>query len=192
MPVAAVPGSPARKEAIVSKRWLVVILALATFSLVAVPAAAGPKGIDRPFSASYEGTARWEFPGVFPSECDAVTTISQATGIATHLGKVDFASWHCPAEPGYVMDGHATITAADGDRLHVRYDYDPLDETNVILMTFDGGTGRFEGASGSGRWTYGVVPEMIEGCNPDPDPFACMDFTVPWEWWSTMEGSISY
>jgi hypothetical protein len=191
LPVAAVPGSPARKEAIVSKRWLVVVLALATFCLVAVPAAAGPKGIDRPFSASYEGFARWEFPGSFPPGCKEVTTISGATGIATHLGRVDFAGWHCPAEPANRHDGHATITAANGDELHVRYDYDPLDETNVIPFTFDGGTGRFEGASGSGEWTYGVAPVMIEGCT-DPDPFACMDFTVPWEWWSTMEGSISY
>ncbi len=173
------------------KRWLFVLVTLGLLAMVAGPVSAGPGGTDRPFEAEYVGAAHWEFPGVYEPGCSEVTTISDATGKATHLGAVEFASWHCPGEPDYIMDGYATIVAANGDELYVRYDYDPFDETNRIPITFDGGTGRFVGATGSGIWTYGVTPVLVDGCD-DPEDFACLDFGVAWPWWSEMEGIISY
>lgn len=175
-----------------SKRWLVVLSVAAMFLVAVTPiAAAAPRGADRPFEASFEGQAHWEFPGNFASECVEITTVTVSPGWATHMGKATIASSHCPAEPGHLDDGVGAITAANGDQLFMVYDYDPLDEGNTISVRFDGGTGRFEGASGEALWTYYVLPEFTAGCE-DPDPFNCLDFTVPWEWGSTMEGHIDY
>jgi hypothetical protein len=71
------------------------------------------------------------------------------------------------------------------------YDYDPFSESNWILAYFDGGIGRFAEASGEGVWTYYITPELKEGCD-DPENLDCLDFLVPWTWWSTLAGSISY
>ena len=105
------------------------------------------------------------------------------------MGKVMLSSSHCPGEPGNTNDGFGTIKAADD--AYMVYDYDPLDEGNEIEVTFDGGTGRFSEATGTAVWTYYVIPEFVVGCD-DPDPSNCMDFTVPWQWSSTLLGSISY
>lgn len=174
-----------------SKRWLIV-LCVALVALTVMPtASAAPGGTDRPFKASFAGPVHWEFPGEFASECEVITTVTKSPGKAAHMGKVMLSSSHCPAEPAYTSDGFGTIEAANGDQLYMVYDYDPLDEGNEIQVTFDGGTGRFSEATGTAVWTYYVIPEFVAGCD-DPDPFNCMDFTVPWQWWSTLTGSISY
>lgn len=173
--------------------WRMLLLAGALVSLLAVPmASAGTGGTDRPFKTTLAGSVHWEYPGVSPSNCATVTTLTDAVGQVTHMGRVA-ASWsHCPDEPGNTADGRLTLTAPNGDRLHGRYDYDPASESNDIPIAFTGGTGRFAGASGAVVATYEIVPRFISGCNPDPDPFACMDFSVPWQWSATMTGSISY
>lgn len=174
-----------------SKRWLVV-LCVAMVALTVMPmASAAPGGTDRPFKASFAGPVHWEFPGEFASECAEITTVTESPGKATHMGNVMLSSSHCPGEPGNTEDGFGTIVAANGDELYMVYDYDPLDEGNEIEVTFEGGTGRFASATGDALWTYYVVPEFIEGC-VDSDPFNCMNFFVPWQWSSTLSGSISY
>jgi hypothetical protein len=40
--------------------------------------------------------------------------------------------------------------------------------------------------------TYKVVQQFKPGCNPVPNPFPCFDFSVPWPWSATLEGTISY
>jgi hypothetical protein len=35
------------------------------------------------------------------------------------------------------------------------------------------------------------MPELIEGCD-DPENFFCLEFSVPWQWWSTLIGSIDF
>ncbi len=175
-----------------SKRWLVVLSIAAVFLVAVTPmASASSGGTERPFKASFEGPVHWEFPGDFPSGCDEVTTVTESPGLATHMGKVTISSSHCPAEPDRLDDGVATIRAANGDALFMVYDYDPSDETNTIPVTFDGGTGRFEGATGEAMWEYYVVPEFVDGCD-DPDPSNCLDFTVPWQWGSTLIGHVDY
>lgn len=174
-----------------SKRWLIV-LCVALVALTVMPtASASPGGTDRPFKASFAGPVHWEFPGDFASGCSGITTVTKSPGKATHMGTVMLSSSHCPAEPAYTNDGFGTIEAANGDELYMVYDYDPMDEGNEIEVTFDGGTGRFSEATGTAVWTYYVIPEFVAGCD-DPDPFNCMDFTVSWQWWSTLTGNISY
>lgn len=175
-----------------SRRWLAVLAVAALFLVAVTPMAlAATGGTDRPFKASFEGPVHWEFPGDFPSDCDEVTTVTESPGRATHMGKVTISSSHCPDEPDYVDDGVATIVAANGDQLFMVYDYDPFDEDNTIPVRFDGGTGRFDGATGEAEWTYYAIPEFIEGCD-DPESFDCLDFSVSWQWGSTLIGDIDF
>lgn len=175
------------------KRWHIVLFAVPLVGLLvfAMPAA-GQGGADRPFNATLTGAATYAWPGAYPSSCTVVTTVTDATGQATHMGRVVFAASHCPAEPAYVIDGRLTITAANGDTLSGQYDYDPASTSPSIAGAWTGGTGRFAGASGAAVLTFKVVPQFVAGCNPSPNPSACFDFFVPWPWSATIIGTISY
>jgi hypothetical protein len=173
--------------------WLrFVLVATVTIVLVAPMAAYGQQGTERPMKAKFIGTASWEWPGEWPSDCMIATTVTRATGQATHMGLTVLLSTHCPAQPTYLDDGRITLTAADGDMLYGTYDYNPAPGAQYPTITFAGGTGRFAGASGSATMTYKVVQQFIPGCNPVPNPFPCFDFSVPWPWSATLEGTISY
>jgi hypothetical protein len=171
--------------------WPRFLFAAALITLV-VPAASGQQGADRPFKATLTGSSLWGFPGVSPSDCTIATILTDSTGQATHLGRV-VATWSsCPAEPAYVIDGRLTITAKNGDMLFGRYDYDPTSASYSFPISWTGGTGRFAQASGSVVGVFKVVPQFFPGCIPDPDPFPCFDFSVPWPWSGTITGTITY
>lgn len=175
------------------KRWRRFVLAAVFIGPVVAPAASfGQNGTDRPFKASLTGSVRWEWPGVSPSNCTAVTSLTDSRGQATHLGRV-VASWsHCPAEPAYVVDGRVTMSAANGDVVSGRYDYDPASGSKSFPVILTGGTGRFAEASGAVVLTFEVVPRLLPGCVPVPNPFPCYDFSLPWPWSATLTGTISY
>ncbi len=171
----------------------VVIAVIVVFSLVVIPNAfAAMGGTDLPFKATLVGAASWKFPGSSPSNCTVVTTFSESTGQATHMGQIEAFSSHCPAEPAYVNDGKIRIIAANGDKLFGTYNYDPNSQSNEIPITLNGGTGAFADASGTVIMTYEVIAQFIPGCNLDPDPFPCMDFSKAWPWSATLTGTISY
>jgi hypothetical protein len=158
----------------------------------AAAGASAPSTPVKPFEARFTGSAHWEYPGVSPSNCTIVTTLTDAIGQTTHMGRV-VASWsQCPAEPAYEFDGRLTITAANGDLLFGLYDFDPTSGINSFSVSWTGGTGRFAQASGSAVVAYTVIPHFIPGCNPEPDPFPCFDFSVPWQWSATATGTIAY
>jgi len=169
---------------------ITVILLFSPFIIPAVTAAEG--GTDLPFKATVTGAAHWEFPGSTPSNCTVVTTLTEATGQATHMGQIELSASHCPAEPEIVNDGRITFIGANGDKLYGTYNYDPMSESQDIPVTLNGGTGLFADATGTANMAYDVVPQFIEGCNLEPDPFVCMDFSVPWPWSATFTGTISY
>jgi hypothetical protein len=172
--------------------WLkLVFVAAFTILLVAPISAYGQDGTDRPFKARMAGTVTFEWPGEWPSGCAMVTTVTHATGQATHLGLAVATASHCPAQPTYANDGRLTLTAANGDMLYGTYDYVP-GPAAPTPVTWTGGTGRFAGASGSAFMDWKVVQQFIPGCNPDPTPSACFDFSVPWPWSATMTGTVSY
>lgn len=73
---------------------------------------------------------------------------------ATHLGRLAGHFEHCSRidfETGgaTLSDGVATLTAADGDELQARYRTadDPVGDFDEMVV-FDGGTGRFQDATG--------------------------------------------
>jgi hypothetical protein len=181
-----------------SRRFPLTVAAVALATLVAVPvASAGTGGTDRPFRATMVGESYWEMPSENRPDCGPIATFTQPTGEATHLGEIT-ASWsHCPALPDYIGDGRLVIVAADGDELYGTYDYDPFDMTNVIPITFSGGTGRFDDASGSVEAAYSIEPRVTTSCTTDPfcfevDDGVYLDLTVPWPWSATLTGTISY
>jgi hypothetical protein len=183
-----------RKEAIMLRRWSIGPVVIALVILMVMPAAsAGKGGSDRPFKASFAGPVHWEWPGEFESECSEVTTVTHSFGNATHMGRTELMSSHCPDRDSSHerYDGRLTLIAANGDKLYGMYDYPAIDEGDPVM--FIGGTGRFANATGEAVFVYDVVPVFTEGCQIDPeDPFPCMDFFVPWQWTSTLIGFISY
>lgn len=167
----------------------VLLIAGALIALLVVPMAlAAEGGTDRPFKARLTGEVTYAFPG----RCLEVTTLTGATGQATHMGRIETVWSHCPADPSNTDDGRLTLVAANGDAVYGEYDYDPASPDNFFPITVVGGTGRFAFASGALVVTYEVTPEFIAGCIPEPDPFPCFDFSEPWQWSATMTGRISY
>lgn len=173
------------------KRSRMLVIAAALVGLLLVPAAsAGQGGTARPFHTTLVGSIHWEFPGVSPSNCAAVTTLSEGTGEATHLGRVTVAWSHCPEEPEYIGDGRMILTAANGDQLYGTYDHDDLSSVTVT-----GGTGRFSGATGSLVNNIVVVPAFLPSppCDPDTSvPPGCLNVYVPWPATWSLTGTISY
>jgi len=157
---------------------------------VVVPVATGATGgSDRPFKATFTGLVTHG-----PGRCDIVTTNITATGEVSHLGRAE-ASWsHCPLQPAGDDDGQMTIVAANGDTLYGEYDWSPAYNVgnDTPPITFAGGSGRFEDATGSIVGTFELIPQFVAGCNPVPDPVPCYDFSVPWPWSATFVGAISY
>jgi hypothetical protein len=180
-----------KRKSIISLAVVMAVILLVSLVVVSM-AFADKGGTDLPFKATLTGAAHWEFPGSSSSNCTEVTTLTEPTGQATHMGQIEAFMSHCPAEPDYLNDGKLKLVAANGDKLYGTYDYDPASESNDIPITLTGGTGLFVGASGTVIMTYEVIPQFIPGCNPDPDPFPCMDFSVSWPWSATLTGTISY
>src|SRR5512144_2291228 len=114
----------------------IVLLSVALITLLVPVASYGQDGVDRPFRAVFTGSATWSWPGTWPSHCTIVTTVTDATGQATHLGSVVVSASHCPAEPAYVIDGRMTITAANGDTLTGQYDYDPQSTSQSVAVAW--------------------------------------------------------
>jgi hypothetical protein len=176
------------------KRRRMLVIAAALVSLLLVSAAsAGQGGTERPFQTTLVGSIHWESPGVSPSHCTVVTTVSEGTGQATHLGRVTVAWSHCPEEPDYIVDGRFTLRAANGDYLYGEYDYQPGSaEVNPLIIT--GGTGRFSDATGTLLVTPWAIPVFwpMPPCDPNTDPMGCVNVTVPWQAGWSITGSIGY
>ena len=127
-------------------------------------------GVDRPLDMA-PGAPPFLERSTFGGRCsravDWVTTID-SNGTATHLGRVSVLQSHCtrfdflasPPMPADFTDGRMVVTAANGDELWIRYSGTFLfypgatveegqSDISYGSMTIAGGTGRFEGASGT-------------------------------------------
>ncbi len=175
-------------------KLLVSLVVAAVMSLSLVPLAAGATGgTDRPFTATLTGAATYVVPPECPPDCTAFTTNADATGQASLLGRATMHTSHRPYDFDNHLDGSLILTAANGDKLYGVYDYD-LFSDGPIVATLTGGTGRFMDASGTISITYDVVAQFkpMPPCDPNTDPFGCLDPDVPWPWSATMTGAISY
>lgn len=111
-----------------------------------------------PIAADENGTLTFEIP---------------SEGKATHLGK---SSWYSISEvlnteieaPPWVQTGSSIFTAANGDQLigHFEGMTGPTDDYPFVgsgTYYITEGTGRFEGATGQGEYSYFVRPEDFTG-----------------------------
>jgi hypothetical protein len=142
--------------------------------------------VDVPFSGTLTGEAAY-IPN--PRNCDiGFTTVTDAQGTASHLGRTIFHSEHCivpTPDGGQIVGGVLVLTAANGDELHGTYTgsfgaFPPIGEPIVVTGTwiFSGGTGRFANASGTAQMSAKVIWEgMGDPSNPGR-----------WEW----SGALRY
>ena len=119
-----------------------------------IPASA----VERPFALNGNGVAT-----LITDESGNLTgAIATGSGTATHLGQ-----WTVNGNVKYTPDngvlrssGEATLTAANGDKLQVQIDgiLDPIAAVDQGVFYFVGGTGRFDGASGSANFVVTINP----------------------------------
>ena len=129
-----------------SRSFAVVLLAAAGILTLSSEVAA----TERPYFAN--GTAQF----------DGVNIVG--TGTATHLGQYDEAGTATiTGTDPTALDVTASITyaAADGDELraHVTGHFNAITGTITATVTYVGGTGRFEGASGTARLVAQFLPD---------------------------------
>lgn len=115
--------------------------------------------VERPFALHGSGVATLiTDPSGLP-----IGAVATGSGTATHLGQ-----WTVIGNPKYTPDsngvlhssGEATLTAANGDKLQIQIDgiLDPVAGVDQGVFYFLGGTGRFEGASGSANFVVNINP----------------------------------
>jgi hypothetical protein len=128
-----------------------LFLLLAVVLMGSFPAQAA----EHPFSLTGAGT-------VSPSGVVSASGHASHLGLFTEAGQVNFVP--DPNDPTRVLaTGTATFTAANGDDLELLLD-GSLDLTTgeaTGLFTFVGGTGRFEGASGTGNFV--IQQNLVTG-----------------------------
>ncbi len=117
-----------------------------------------------------------------PKVPTVVSVTYTAEGVASHLGRYQFIG-HNLADfvTGCTLDGEFTIDTASGDRLFGTYDlcFDPTISFYTETLWITGGTGRFEGASGT------LHSDGIYTSRP-PDPIL---FTATWDGTISTPGS---
>ncbi|HEU4712516.1 MAG TPA: hypothetical protein VFS76_13170 [Pyrinomonadaceae bacterium] len=131
-------------------------LILTLFVLLAsIPASA----IERPFALSGSGVAAL----IVNEQGIPIGANATGSGTATHLGQ-----WTVAGNPKYTLDdqgvfhssGEATLTTANGDKLFIQINgiLDPVAGVDQGVFYFVGGTGRFQGASGTAQFVVNINP----------------------------------
>lgn len=115
--------------------------------------------VERPFALNGTGVATL----IFDDAGHLVGATPTGSGTATHLGQ-----WTVSGNVKYTPDsdgvlhssGDATLTAANGDKLQIQIDgiLDPVAAVDQGTFYFVGGTGRFEGATGSSNFLVSINP----------------------------------
>lgn len=137
------------------KTALAGITVLAVCALVLPLAISAPKAVERPFKSISDGYF------------DFASLTSIDIGEGTHLGRfIMDADWEVikddpdnPISPASIQSSNLVMTAANGDELHFRsvegrgVTAPDLQWTGMGTGVIEGGTGRFENASGSTAWS---------------------------------------
>ena len=114
--------------------------------------------VERPFALKGAGVAT----PITDESGNLIGAIPTGSGTATHLGQ-----WTVTGKVNYTPDngvlrssGEGTLTAANGDKLQFQIDgiLDPVASVDQGVFRFVGGTGRFEGASGTANFVVHINP----------------------------------
>lgn len=162
-------------------------MAVALAGLVLAFAALGPAaavakegGTDRPFKDTESGTTIFNtLTGSF---------VIDTTGIASHLGKTTGHFDGVVTVTGlnsFTVSGSSVMVAANGDKLFGTFSGTGTidaagNSQGPVVLTFTGGTGRFENASGSESGTFSQVFTSTNGT------------TLTFAFHASLTGTISY
>jgi hypothetical protein len=136
-----------------------IVLALAVFALLLPMTGSAREQVERPFKLHAEHTRILNF-------ADWTWTTGEESGVATHLGSFtssgegtfsgDFVGGTFRLE---LFTGSGYYAVANGEKLFwdVR-----VEGTNRPILTFTGGTGRFEGARGSVTLTITTQTKTLD------------------------------
>ena len=129
---------------------LMIFLLLGTIPAIAV---------ERAFALKGTGVATL----ITDEQGHLIGAIPTGSGTATHLGQwtVSGTVHYTPDSNGVLhSSGESTLTAANGDKLQVEIDgiLDPVAAVDQGVFRFVGGTGRFEGASGTCNFVVSINP----------------------------------
>lgn len=137
----------------------------------------------RPFIGGAKGLVSFDLSN--PKGCAAgFTTVTDAKGTATHLGRTTLHSEHCVTPTGGI-EGTMVLTGANGDEVHATYTGgstapgaigEVIQVTATVILA--GGTGRFANATGQAELTARI---SFEG-------FDKLTWPGEWDW----KGAISY
>lgn len=158
---------------------------------LAAPSSTEMKAVDVPFSGVVTGTLHFDDKN--PQNCAAssvtagigATGVSNATGTASHMGTVTYLTEQClvahAGQPTEIIGKMLVLTAANGDEVHGTFSGqsapDPVLKVPVVHATFvfNGGTGRFEDATGTAAMSAVLTPTGV--------PYT---YTGRWEWTGTI------
>ena len=114
--------------------------------------------IERPFALKGAGVATL----ITDESGNLIGAVPTGSGSATHLGQWTVAGTvkYTPDNGVLRSSGEATLTAANGDKLQFQIDgiLDPVAAVDQGVFRFVGGTGRFEGASGTANFVVTINP----------------------------------
>jgi hypothetical protein len=137
--------SPQKEEIFMTRRGIVVLF----WCVVLVASAAGASELV-PFRGTWQGST----VSAVPVAPNVVFVVSSGTGQATHLGRFEMTSPHFTYLDTFTVEGTQDFIAANGDTLTATFSGQLLPNADGCLAgtlpsTITGGTGRFEGATGS-------------------------------------------
>ncbi len=151
------------------KKLILALVALAVMALAPATALAAKGGTDRPYEAAYSGSSALYPTSETYSIVEFTGTGRSAPGGKGTLESTGTITWTSTLPPiTFDYSASSTTTAANGDQLFSTEvgtgTFDP--DGNFVIdvtSTITGGTGRFEGASGSSTGTITnvlVVPGL--------------------------------
>jgi hypothetical protein len=139
-------------------KYLLALFLVLSSALV-IAAGNGPEKAHNPKPRPIMGTLNGEVTFPLNEECMDITgawwqTTTVAVGEMDHFGLTEHYSTHCATLDGEsVVGGEASFVAANGDVLWTTYTGQVLAPPPIIVVLAEyivtGGTGRFEGASGT-------------------------------------------
>ncbi len=159
-------------------RKLMMLFIAATLMVASMPAASAHHRSGHLYIGYVEGEITFDFTN--PKDCGAgFVTVTEASGWATRTGRTDMDSSHCYApigapedNLGMAQNADMILTARNGEEIHATYEV-TIHGTAVIgdkivaegTLTLNGGTGRYEDATGSAYIRNVITFEGFE----DPD-----------------------
>jgi hypothetical protein len=140
-----------------------IVLGLAVCALLLSTAVIAKHPVERPFKIHGNNTIVGDFASIDidPVYGPYVSLEATGCGVATYSGRFELVGeGRLYLDAGFT-EGSGTTTAANGDEVH--WESFEISGTQEGTVTFTGGTGRFENASGGFSFESTVTEEKWDG-----------------------------